>query len=197
MNADFLLVGGRDFQTAVIGSEGKATSPAVHQDGEFHRIRPTMIEQFVERGFDGAPRVEDVIHENNGRAIHVMGNDRRRKFLGNRLAADIVAMKGDVDGTRATDEAFGAEPLGQAVGDNYAAIGNAEEEQAGGLVVPADNSGNDGAQGLFDRFCVVFRGGCHEPKVLRGRVGRVQRKGENGSRQREETLPANGGGDGK
>lgn len=46
-------------------------------------------------------------------------------------------------------------------------------------MVPADNCGNDGAQGLFDRFGVVFRGCCHEPKVLRVPVELVQRKGVN------------------
>ena len=67
--------------------------------------------------------------------------------------------------------AFGAETLRQPVGEDDAAIGDAEQEQAGGLAVPADNGGNDGANGLVDRFGVVLRWCGHEPKVLRGGVG--------------------------
>lgn len=97
------------------------------------------------------------------------------------MAADVVAVKGNVDRAGAADEALGAEALGEAVGEDDAAIGDAQQKQARGLVVATDNCGNDGAEGLFDHFGVVFRVGSHEPKVLKIGTGLVQCKGEKGT----------------
>ena len=190
-HTDFLRIVGLDLQTAVVGREGEAASTPVNQHGEFHRVRTAVVEKFIESGFDGAAGVHDVVDEDDGCTIHIVWDDGGRKFLGDGLPADVVAVKRNVDGAGAADEAFGAETLGETIGEDDAAIGDAEQKEAGGLMVPADNCGNDSTQGLFDRFGVVFRGGCHEPKVLRRGVRLVQRKGRNTLFAGRESLSAN------
>ena len=93
------------------------------------------------------------------------------------MAADVVAVKGDVDGAEAGLETGLLQEDGQAAGERDAAVGDAEKEQAGGTGVPLGQGGSNAPDGLFDRWGVVLRGCGHEPKFLRTGAVLVQRKG--------------------
>ena len=56
-----------------------------------------MVEELVESGLDGPAGMKDVVDEDDGRAIDVEGDKGRRLLLGDRVAADVVAVEGDVD----------------------------------------------------------------------------------------------------
>ena len=56
-----------------------------------------MVEEFVERGLHGAAGEEHVVHEDDRGAVDVGGNVGRREFLRDGVAADVVAVKGDIE----------------------------------------------------------------------------------------------------
>ena len=58
-----------------------------------------MIEELVERCFNGAAREQNVVGQNDGRAIHVHRDLSGSEFLGNRMFSNIVAVKGNIEGT--------------------------------------------------------------------------------------------------
>ena len=66
---------------------------------------------------------------------------------------------------------------GEPGGKDEAAVGDAEEEEAFGARVAAGDGGSNAFDRLLDRFGVVLRGCGHEPKVVGGGAGLVQRKG--------------------
>ena len=115
------------------------------------------------------------------RAIDIVGDDSRGKFLRDGVAADVVAMKRDVDGAEAGREAGFFQRRRQALGEDDAAIGDAEQQEAFALPVALRDAGSHARDRLGDRFGVVLRGWGHEPKVLRAGAGLVQRKGEKNS----------------
>ena len=95
---DFLGWCGVEREAGVIGGEGKATTTAVDEHSELDLGRTTMIEELVERGFHGAAGEENVIHEDDVGPVHIAGNVRGSELLRDRMAADVVAMEGDVEG---------------------------------------------------------------------------------------------------
>src|SRR5690606_30762630 len=95
----------------------------------------TVVEQFVERGFDGATGKKHVVHQNHGRAVHVGRDGSWRKLLGNRIATDVVAMKGDIESAH-----FGrVQPFGDAAGEGDAAVGDPEQNQVGSYAMAFGN----------------------------------------------------------
>jgi hypothetical protein len=136
-----------------------------------------VVEELVEGGFHGAAGVEHVVHEDHGRAVDVVRDDGRRKFLRDRVAADVVAVERDVDRAGAGPEAGLFKAGGETGGEDDAAVGDAEEQEAIGRGVPGGNGGSNARDGLVDRLGVVLQRCGHEPKVLRGGTGAVERKG--------------------
>jgi hypothetical protein len=105
---------------------------AIDEDGEFDLGGAAVIKELVEGGFDGATGEENVVDKNDAGAVDVGGQDGGRKFFRDGIAADVVAVKRDVDGA-----GFGGEPRaelgetgGEATGERDAAVGDAEKDQA-------------------------------------------------------------------
>lgn len=84
-----------------------------------------MVEEFVERGVDGASGEEHVIDQDDVGVIHVKGDEGGGEFLGDGVTADVIAVKRDVDGAYLR----GFEAGSKAAGEFDAAIGNAEEDK--------------------------------------------------------------------
>mgnify|MGYP000213912938 CR=1 FL=1 len=104
---------------------GQAAAAAVNEDGQLDAGGAAVVEEFVEGGLHGAAGVEHVVHEDHGGAVDVVRDDGRREFLGDRIAADVVAVEGDVDRARAGVEAGLFQAGGEAGGEDDAAVGDA------------------------------------------------------------------------
>ena len=116
----------------VIGGDGHEVVAAIDEDGEFDFGGAAVIEELIEGGFDRAAGEEDVVDENDPGAVDVGGQNGGREFFWDGIAADVVAVKRDVDGAR-----FGGEPRtergeagGEPAGEGNATVGDAEKNQA-------------------------------------------------------------------
>lgn len=150
----FGLIGGEN-QAAVVGRDGKTASAAINEDGELDLGRTAVIEELVEGGFDGATGKKNVVHQNHRGAGDVRRDVGRSEFLWDRMAGEVVAMKGNIQDARACGEpgVKCREPGGDAAGQLDAAVGDAEEQQARSGGVPL---GNGGSQPV-DRGVNLFR----------------------------------------
>src|SRR5438093_52689 len=81
--------GGGGGEGDVVGGDGPEPAAAVDQRGEFDCGRAAMIEQLVERRLHRAAGKQDIVHENDGGAIHIGGDVRGKKFLRDRIPADV------------------------------------------------------------------------------------------------------------
>lgn len=154
---DDFLVGIRgEVQADVIGGNGEAVVPAVDEDGEFDFGGTAVVEQFIERGFDGAARKKHIVDEDDRGAIYVGGEDGWGELFRYGVAADIVAVKGDVEDAR-----FRAELSGEATGQGDAAIGDAEEQQFAVSRVPGRDGFGEGRDGGVNFVGTDDFGGSH------------------------------------
>ena len=64
-HADALARGRGQVLADVVGPDGQLAVAAVHEDRELHGRRPPVVEQGVDGGADGAPRVEHVVDEDD------------------------------------------------------------------------------------------------------------------------------------
>src|ERR671919_367763 len=72
---------------------------AVREDGELPPRRPAVVEESVDRGPHGAPRVEHVVDEDHGEAVDGEVDVRgvHDGGLGGCAHAEVVAVERDVD----------------------------------------------------------------------------------------------------
>ena len=169
---DFFVSGRGECKAGVVGGDGHEATAAVNEDGEFDFGGATVVEEFVEGRFQGAAGEEDVVDEDDGSAVDVSGDVRRGEFLGDRVAADIVAVKGDVDGARHGGElrVERCESRSETLGEGDTAVGDAKEEEFFGGAVPGGNGGRELRDGsLYLRRADSLNGG-HEGRFRR--VGR-------------------------
>ena len=95
---DFFGCGGGEVEPDVIGGDGHEVVAAIDQDGEFDLGGAAVIKELVEGGFDGATGEENVVDKNDAGAVDVGRQNGGRKFFRDGIAADVVAVKRDVDG---------------------------------------------------------------------------------------------------
>jgi hypothetical protein len=62
---DRLVPGGRDVLADVVGPDRELAMPSVDEDGELDAVSPAQLGERIERGSDGAPRVEDVVDKDD------------------------------------------------------------------------------------------------------------------------------------
>lgn len=137
----FFVGGGGEGEGAVIGGEREAAAAAVDEDGELDDRGAAVIEKFVEGGFEGAAGEEDVVEEDDVGVGDVDREARGKKLLGDGMAADVVAVEGDVEGAGGEFKAGG-----EAAGELDTAVGNAHEEELGVVAV----TGEDGESEPLD-----------------------------------------------
>jgi hypothetical protein len=119
-----------------------------------------MIEQLIQRRFSGSARKKHVIDENNRRAIHVRGNVRGGKLLGDGILPDIIAVERNIQraGSRLG-------PLRQPPGEFDATIRNPDEDQFLACRMP----GGNGIRQPLDRGMYLLRadglGRGHRPRL--------------------------------
>lgn len=148
-----LFVGvGLDDQAGVVGGHGQGAAAAIHEDGELDLGWAAVIEELVERGFDGATGLKHVIHEDDSGPGDINRYEGGGELLGDGLSADIVAMEGNIYDAGAWAGALGVmftkEEL-QAGGDVDAAVGDAEEDEVLGGI--GGVAGGDGGGELIER----------------------------------------------
>jgi hypothetical protein len=112
--------------------------PAVGDHRQLHQRRAPVVEQGVDRGPDGAPGVEDVVHEDHRALLDVEVEDRVADHRERAPAdADVVAVEGDV---HAAERRRGARVLadqaGQALGERHPSGVDADERELLGVAVP-------------------------------------------------------------
>lgn len=166
---DFFGARREEVQADVVRREGKPPAAAIDEDGQLDLGRAPVIEQLVERGLDGAAGEKDVVNQDDGRAMHVARDLRGRKLLWNRMAPDVVAVKGDVDcadaGRNIAVECF--ERSVQAPGELDAAVGDAKEEKGFSSAMTFGNGFGeplDGGLYFFGADGLVFG---HEARLWR------------------------------
>ena len=128
---NFLGGGGGQGQAGVVGGDGHEVVATVDEDGEFDFPGAAVVEELVEGGFDGATGEEDVVDEDDIGAVDVGGEDGGRELLGDGVAADVVAVKGNVDdaGGRLKLGGYDGKAGGKAMSEENAAVGDTEENQ--------------------------------------------------------------------
>ena len=139
-DVDALAARGRQVLADVVGADRQLAVAAVGQDGELHLRRAPVVEQRLDRGADGAARVEDVVDDDDRPAVDAEVqpagvHDRR---LGAR--ADVVAVEGDVELAQrdVVLEQIAQQAL-QALGEDRPATVDAHEGDAvSGIVVLHD-----------------------------------------------------------
>ena len=122
--------------------ERAALLPLRKHFGLFANLRPAIClpelthssplhPRLVEGGFDGATGEEDVVDEDDIGAVDVGGEDGGRELLGDGVAADVVAVKGNVDdaGGRLKLGGYDGKAGGKAMSEENAAVGDTEENQ--------------------------------------------------------------------
>ena len=161
---NFFVIAGRERQAGVVGGNGQAAATAVGEDGEFDLGRAAVVEKFIERGLGRATGEQHVIDQDDGGAVHVGGNVRGRKFLRDGVAADVVAMEGDVEHTAAGVRARGErrEASGEPTGQFDTAIGDAEEQELLSRGVAGRNGGGQAVESGMDLAGAEGLGFCHE-----------------------------------
>jgi len=186
---NFFVVAGRERQSGVVGGDGQAAAAAVGEDGEFDFGRAPVVEEFIERGLGGATGEQHIVHQDDSGAVHVGGNVGGRKFLRDGVAADVVAMEGDIehtaDSVRArgkrrssfakasaaamvmADTSEGREPGRKAAGQLDAAVGDAEEQELFSGGVAGGNGGGHAVESGLDLAGAEGLGFCHETLLWR------------------------------
>ena len=102
---DFLGVGGGDGEAAIVGGQRQPAAAAINEDGEFDFFGTPVIEEFGEGGLHGAAGEEHIINKYDRGAIDVVRNDGRSEFLRDRVPADVVPMKRNIDRAEGGDDA--------------------------------------------------------------------------------------------
>lgn len=151
---DFLGGGGGHGKADVVGGDGHEVVATVDEDGEFDLRGAAVVEEFVECGLDGAAGEEDVVDEDDVGAVDVGREHGGRELFGDRIAADVVAMKGDVDDAGEGFELGGEgdQAGGKAAGEENPAVGDTEKNETGIGAV----SGDDGLGDLVDGGVNIF-----------------------------------------
>ena len=145
---NFLGGGGGQDQAGVVGGDGHEVVAPVDEDGEFDFRRAAVVEELVEGGLDGATGEEDVVDEDDVGAVDVGGENGGRELLRDGVAADVVAVKRNVDnaGDRLEFGADDGKTGSEALGEENAAVSDTEENQPGIGAVP----GGDGLGDLVE-----------------------------------------------
>jgi hypothetical protein len=185
---NFFVIAGREGQAGVVGGDGQAAAAAVGEDGEFDFGRAAVVEEFIERGLGGATGEQHIVHQDDGGAVDIGGNVRGRKFLRDGIAADIVAMEGDIehtaDGVRARGKGRSSfapfdkprasedkEANGEPAGQLDAAVGDAEEQEFLSGGVAGGNGGGQAVESGLDLAGAEGLGFCHETLPWRKSAG--------------------------
>ena len=166
---DFFVSGRGEGEAGVVGGDGHEATAAVNEDGEFDFGGATVVEEFVEGSFHGATGEEDVVNEDDGGPVDVSGDVRRGKFLGDGVAADVVAVEGDVDGARRGGElrVERCESRSEPLGEGDAAVGDAEEQEFFGGAVTGGNGGRELRDGSVYFLGADSLNGGHEAQLRR------------------------------
>ena len=103
LDLDPLAAPGREVLADVVGPDRKLAVAAVDEDRELHASRPPELEERVDRGADRPPRVQHVVHEDDG---HPLDRERDARRAHDRLASGratavahvhVVAVERDVE----------------------------------------------------------------------------------------------------
>ena len=95
LHADVFRDGGGDIFADEIGLDGKFSMAAVNEHGELDAARTAKIVEGVQRGADGPPAEEHVVHKHHGLSGDIEGDDRRMNVLAEALG-EVIAVHGDI-----------------------------------------------------------------------------------------------------
>lgn len=126
-----------------------------------------MVKELVEGRFDGPTREQHVVDQNDRRSIYVDRYVSWRELLRNRVLADIVAVKRDVE---CADAAVGEESS-EALGQDDAPVGDAQKDEPPFLRMPRPNAFDDPLNGGVDFVCIYAASVRHEDALCRVSAG--------------------------
>src|SRR5260221_3377025 len=95
---DLVRVGG-DGLADDIGVDGKLAVAAVDEDGQLHRLGTAEIDECIEGGPHGAPRVEHIVDQHDDLVVDRLRQLRRLHQRLRRDGGEIVAVERDVENT--------------------------------------------------------------------------------------------------
>ena len=130
LHFDDFVVGGLHHAADIARFDGQLAMAAIDQHQQLHARRPSLVEQRVERGADGAAGVEHVVHQDD-----VFAGDRERDFGGvdHRLFGNggkIVAVQIDVENADRNHAILQVLDLfGETLRQRHAAAADADERQ--------------------------------------------------------------------
>jgi len=131
---------GRDRQPGEVGPDRQLAMAAVDQDDQADLRGPAEVADRVEGGSDGPAGVEDVVDEDDLRAVDGEGDLGPAEHGPAVAVAEVIAVERDVerpDGHRAADEAL--QPRGDPLGDRHAPGPDADEaDRHAGPTPPGD-----------------------------------------------------------
>jgi len=123
--------------------------PAVHQHDQLNRLRASEVDQCVERGADGPPRIEHVVDEQDDAIVEIERNVRAayQRLRPDRLAHQVIAVERDVEGSRRHVAASDlVQLLRNPTGDGHAPLANADEGQVVDAAIALDDLVRDARQ---------------------------------------------------
>lgn len=169
---DFLEFAGGENQAAVVGGDGHQAAAAIDENGELDLGGAAVIEKFIERSLDGAAGEEDIVDENDVGTVDIDGDLGGGEFLGNRVAADVVAVKRNIDHARGDRRGWlSRRELGREAAREFnATIRDAQKQK----FLPLRVTGGNGIPEPRNRGVYLLRAnglGCGHETRLR-RVGR-------------------------
>jgi len=113
----------------VVGADRQFAVAAVDEDGEPDGGRPAEVAERVEGRADGPAGEEHVVHQDDDLAVDTAG-DVGAPDRADRLAAEVVAVHGDVEGAGRDVDAFDlTDALREPVGEDDAAGRDAQQQE--------------------------------------------------------------------
>src|SRR6266508_3380449 len=161
LHLDSLAAGGREVLADVVGADRQLAVAAVGEHRQLHLGGPAVGEEGLDRGANGAARVEHVVDEDHRlpleREVETRGAHDRLRALRRLSAAhvDVVAVEGDVD---LAEERRGAGALLDQAAEPlrkwHAARVNADERDFAEVLVALDDLVRDPGEGSPEALCV-------------------------------------------
>jgi hypothetical protein len=105
----------------VIGRDGQLAVSAVDKDGKLDAGGAAVVDEFVERGADGAPGEKDIVKEDDVRAFDREGEVGPADGGDGAEVVEVISVEGDIEGAERSLASAGAEDVIDASAEDGAA----------------------------------------------------------------------------
>ena len=142
---DFFLLRSDEIDANVICRQWQSPAAAVYEHGKLHFRRPTMVKKLIECSLHRAARKQHIVDEDYVRPMDIPGNLGGREFFWNRMPADVVAMKRNIERSSTRGDAGLAcrQARAQTTRELNPAVRNSEQEERTTVPVTLSNGINE------------------------------------------------------